>query len=229
MLVSEVIDALKYGELDKHGIFIDGTPSEKDTERLIHQINLGLSELYSRFPFACREFTLFPIEGKVTYEISNEYILGPEDSPSWNKYIECDSDAMYVDDLLVITDVFDEVGNVIPINDSTAEKVVTTPSPNIMEIPSAIEGDVLFVLYKSKHKKLTSVNDKVKLPSNWLPALLSYVAQRIYSGGTAPEHINQANMLMQKYEMYCSQQSGWGLDNSLDNTKNSKAYLGGWV
>lgn len=229
MLVSDVIKNLEYGELSNHGMFMTGTISEQDKAKLIYNINIGLTELYTRFPLLTRELTIIQKEGKTAYTIDKRHAVSDKASANYDKYI-IDNDANpFLDDLVRILNVYDEEGNEIRVNDATSGCSVFTPAVNILEVPIPIDTNALFVIYQAKHYELTTYTDEIKLPHQFVPALLAYVAYRVYQGGSAQEHINLANMMQQRYELYCTQQREYGTDNSAEHDHNVKPCLGGWI
>lgn len=229
MLMSEIIKDLQYGELSSHGMFAISPITEDNIERLIHHTNIALTELYTRFPLLTRELTLIQIGGKTTYKLSSKYTLSIIDTPSYDKYIVDSEEFPFNDDLIRILKVYDEIGNELSINDPTTQCTVSVPAPNVIQLPFSVDTNTLFITYQAKHYEIKSVDDELILPANFKPALLAYIAYRVYSGGSAQEHMNLANVLLQKYELFCTQQREYGTDNSGDFEKNIKPCLGGWL
>ena len=229
MLVDDIIANLRYGELSNHGMFLNEDLAESDKVRLIHHINVGLTELYTRFPLFTRELTLIQLEGKTIYNLKSEYTYQAGTAPDFEHYILDSRDYPFDDDLIRVTAVYDEGGKERRINDSTASCVVTFPAPDIIEIPEPIHLEALFLIYQANHYKLDSLSHEVMLPANMLPALLAYVAYRVYTGCTGQEHAMLANSMYQKYELFCTQQLHYGTDNSIDMERNIKPCLGGWI
>lgn len=228
MNIDDIFSDLQYGELSKHGMFAD-TLSENDKERLITHINIALTALYTRFPLLTRELTLVQIGGRTAYVLSKEHAVTNTTDVGYDKYIIDTPTAPFNNDLVKIVEVYDELGNEIAMNDWTACPVVVTPAYNIIEIPQVVDTNALFVIYQAKHPVVSLQNKEIHLPEQFRPALLAYIAHRVYSGGTAQEHINLSNMMLQKYELVCAQNREYGTDNSYDGDKNIRPCLGGWV
>ena len=229
MLISTILDDLRYGELSAHGMFMTPDLAVTDKSRLIHHINIALTELYTRFPLLTRELTLIQLEGKTLYKLHEENTFEVGEQASYDKYIYNSLDYPFNGDLIRVLGAYDEEGYELRINDSTADCVITTPAVDIVELPAPVDRDAIFIIYQAKHYKITKDTDEVMLPSNFLPALLAYVAHRVYSGGTAQEHAMIANTMFQKYELFCTQQRDYATDNSVDFERNTKPCLGGWV
>ncbi|WVI66570.1 hypothetical protein pVco7_gp124 [Vibrio phage pVco-7] len=229
MLVKTILDDLKYGELSAHGIMLAGEISVQDKQRLIHHINIALTELYTRFPLLTKELTLIQKAGKTVYPLTKEHAITDITLAGYEDYIIDTPDAPFENDLTKVISIYDEMGNEIRLNDATADCVIFTPAYNVLEIPSPVDTNALFIIYQATHPKVIEETDKLDLPENFKPALLSYIAHRVYSGGTAQEHVNMANTMLQKYELFCTQQRQYGTDNSQEYDRNIKPCLGGWV
>lgn len=227
--MSDIIKDLQYGELSAHGMFVSHPISEQDKERLIYHTNIALTELYTRFPLFTRELTLIQKEGKTVYLLDKVHAVTNKDDVNYDKYIIDSPEFPFNNDLIRILSVFNEEGDEIRINDSTADCVVTTPAPDMLEVPVPIDTNALFIIYQANHYKIATDTDELMLPTNFKPALLAYIAYRVYSGGTAQEHVNLANLMLQKYELFCTQQRDYGTDNSMEFERNTKPCLGGWV
>lgn len=229
MLVEDIINDLKYGELSSHGMFMADDFTEQDKARLIHHMNIGLTALYARFPLLTRELTLIQVAGKTIYKLHSDHTTFDVNAVDYDTYLIDSIEFPFNDDLIQVLTVYDEEGNEIRINDFTADCVVTLPAPDILEIPAPVDTNALFLIYQAKPEKVDMSTKEIILPDNFKPALLAYIAHRVYSGGTAQEHVNQANVMLQKYELFCMQQREYGTDNSHENDRNIKPCLGGWI
>lgn len=228
MDLDEIITDLSIGELQQHGWFMS-TLDVNNKRKLIACINIGLTELYTRFPLLTRELTLIQIGGKTLYPLKVENTLSNGELPSYDKYIDYTINYPFTGDLIRVLQVYDECGNEIRLNDSTACRVVATPAMDVLEVPQPVDGDALFVIYQAKHPKVAEDNAKLYLPNHLKPLLLAYVAYRVYSGGTTQEHIMLANGMLQKFELLCAQQINLGMENSNDYDRNIKPCMGGWI
>lgn len=229
MLVEDILKDLQYGELATHGMFMENTLSVENREKLIYHLNIALTALYTRFPLLTRELTVIQLAGRTLYPLESKYAVTDKVNVGYDKFILDNLDYPYNDDLIKVISVYDEIGNEVRINDSMACPVIFTPAANVLEIPQVTDTNALFVIYQAKHPKVNTAGDILSLPINFKPALLSYIAHRVYSGGTAQEHVTKANEMLQKYELFCAQQREYGTDNSQEHERNVKPCLGGWV
>ncbi|UAW01162.1 hypothetical protein [Vibrio phage BUCT194] len=228
MTFEDIVNELKYGELNNHGMFMNQI-TEQDKQRLMHHCNIALVELCSRFPLITRELTVTQVEGVTSYVLTSEHTYQAPDQATLDKYIFESAEYPFNDDLVAILGVYDEIGNEIRMNDSTTSCTVFTPMYNIIEVPMEVDTNALFVLYQAKHPVITCNTSKIYIAAQFLPALLSYIAYRVYAAGTAQEHMVMANTLLQKYEMHCLQLRNTGVDSAIEWDANTRPCMGGWV
>ena len=229
MKLADVFDDLIYGELSKHGMAMTGTLSEQDKNILTKHINVALTELYTRFPLLVKELTIIQYSHITEYVLDPKYALTNKESTERYKYIYDSRFEPFTGDVIRIESVLDEIGEEVVLNSVGDCKVAFTPSPNILEIPNPIETNAMFITYRANHPKVELLTDELLLPMNLKPALLAYVAHRVYSGGTAQEHVMISNTMLQKYEMICMQQRELGMTNQDENNPNYIPCLGGWI
>lgn len=229
MTLDDIIANLKHGELSAHGMFADTVLSEQNKERIITAINIALTELYSRFPLLTKELTIIQKSNICEYVIDNAYAMSNTTDNGLPRYIMDTKADPYSNDLLRIEYVVDEIGDMLTLNSDMGCKVALTPAVNVLEIPNPVDTNALFVVYRARHPYVTATQSDVNVPYQFLSALLSYVAHRIYSGGTAQEHVVISQTLFQKYEMFCMQQQNYGMTNQHDTERSGQFCSGGWV
>lgn len=228
MTFEDIINDLHYGELNSHGMFMTAL-TEQDKQKLIAHANIALTALYTRFPLLTRELTIIQMEGKTAYELTSKHAITDKTHVGYDKYIIDSVEFPFNNDLVRVLSAYDEEGNEIRINDSTACPVITTPAYNVIEVPIPVDTNALFLIYQAKHPIIVDQDSQVYIPEQFRPALLAYIAHRVYSGGTAQEHVMLSNQMYQKYELICIQNREYGVDNSFEGDRNIKPCLGGWV
>lgn len=227
MKLQEIFDDLLYSELSNHAIAIDGFININDRVKIINHINIGLNELYTRFPLKNKEVIIKQIANLTQYYLKEEHAL--TNTSTSIKYIIDSNFDPFIEDVIRIEGVYDECGDRYLANSNSVCKSFATPTYDCIEIPYPVAGNVLSVIYRAKHPLVTTQTIDIDLPLNFKPALLSYVAARVYAGGTATEHINKAVEFTQKFEMYCMQLEKEGMTNSFNELLNDKLEMRGWV
>lgn len=219
---------LMYGELSAHGMMINGdTPTVRS--KLVYHINVALTELYTRFPLLLKDVNVEQYSQITQYHLNSEYAVTNTTSVEPIKYIIDSTEYPFTDDVIRIEQAYNEEGEEITLNDPCACVSIFTPSMDVIEIPNPVETNVVSIIYRAKHPMVEAGTVDLLLPTQFKPALLAYIAHRVYSGGTAQEHTIMANQMLQKYELFCSQQREYGMTNQDENMYNVRLANGGWV
>lgn len=234
MKLSDVFTQLQYGELSQ---LFDGTEigkelGEANYKKVLSHVNLGLTNLYTRFNLKEHQLTLEIQTGKTTYELHSKYAAANSRSSETERFILDTSDAPFVDDILKIERVVTEIGYQMDLNNREKSFSCFTPSLNVLRIPAALANDTpelpeclrtttLDVVYRANHPQilhglgglgfLDPGRVEIELPRSHLNALLMFVAFRAHSpvgmGGDSPT----ANAYFAKYENECLMLEGKGL------------------
>lgn len=229
MKLEEIIKDLIYGELSAHGMCKSGDILEKDRPRVVAHINTVLTDLYTRFPLLTKELILVQDSSITAYHLHNRHAISNTASTDPEKYILDTPAEPFMNDVLRVDAVYDELGDNLLLNSDSACKVALTPAQDVLEIPNPTDTNNLFVIYRANHPRVELLTDELVLPEQFRSTLLAGVASRVYSGGTAADHMNISNNLFQKYELLCSQVELFGMVNKHDTILNKKPCLGGWV
>lgn len=188
MLVSDVINDVKYGELQQLSL-------KDDNDAVISFINLGLLELYKRFNLRTEEAII------TLYSNTTMYTLDPTlpgvDMPS-------DCDFMY------IQGIYDEEGNIVELNNEDAPLSVLTPTYNTIQVPNPSDLTFLSVIYVAGPTRVTATTDVIKLPPALYEALLHYIGYRGH--GSVDGSINtENNTHYMRFEKSCDTAKYFGL------------------
>jgi hypothetical protein len=224
MTLDDVFNGLVDGELKNLRLSDDGYLPVKEYNRFITLINLGLTELYTRFNLKQKSKSIVRMEGVDTYSF--------------------DVDG----DVLELLEVYDVYGEAIPINRypsrGCVDNAVYTPDMKSLIIGSGVVNNDLTLVYQANHPKIARVgvvnlatfnpaSVPIELPIAFLDALLYYVAHKVFTPmdlqslpNKAPFHAG--NNYMQKFEAACARLKNTGLDVS-DGYMEDKFYERGFV
>jgi len=173
MTAQDVINLAKNAELKQLAV-------RTDDSAVLGFINLGLLELYKRFPLKEAEAIITLRDGKTTYKLDG---TDPD--------VSIDSDK----ELLIITGAYttsdDGFVEEMTMNDEDDIMGINTPSYNTVEIPATAEGVLVSIIYRATPKFITSVDDLLPLPPQLLEALLNYVGYRGH--GSVSGELNAEN------------------------------------
>jgi len=154
-----------------------------DIDAVVGFINLGLIELYKRFPISTKEYIITIVNGVATYTMPDDFM--------WivDAYGELRTSSN-------LTEV-----NRLPINEEDNEFSVNTVGWNMVQIPTATGGEHISLIYVAQPVKVTAatLNDQLPLPEQMMEALLNYIGYRGH--GSVDGKINtESNTHYQRFE-----------------------------
>lgn len=225
-----------------------GVINDQNQHILINHINLGLTDLFTRFLLKEGKLKLRVHPAITSYVLSSDYAVTNPLSLVGVKYVD-DAGLPFKDDLAKIHSVMTAEGEDVTVNEATDPWTIHNPSTLILEfpkevvakqscIPSKFFTEYYEVTYRALHPTLEAdpenpVNPStinVELPSSYLHALLAFVASRVYGplgqGAEASLGVSYAN----KYEQLCRQLESKKLD--VDNSStgvDNRFHARGWV
>lgn len=161
MIIKDVVSLAKYSELA-------GVATKDNIDAITAFINLGMIELYKKFPIKVEEHIVDLVEDTVYYEMPENfmYIL--------SAYGE-------------VPAVDKEKTLLLPINEEDCDYSIFFTDWNTVQIPSDISGDHVSIIYVAKPKPITAVQaddgiTTLDLPDTLVDALLSYIGYRGHLG-----------------------------------------------
>jgi hypothetical protein len=198
MKLIDILKDLTYSELAGLNIGnlvpdeAENQPDPHQYEMIVGFINLGLKEIYKRFFLRSKEHVIQQHIEISTYKLHSDYAQTNTSSPIAiaERYIMDTADNPFQDDILKIEEVYDEEGNKLPINDSSADatksQIVFTPTFRSLQISDPSDTLTVSVQYRACHARISSSltmdpsTVEVELPNSLQEALLFYVASRAY-------------------------------------------------
>lgn len=214
-----------------------GGLSEEEYPSIIGHINLGLLEFYKRFNFLQDEITLH------VNSLTKIYYLRPDRfglpaNMGKQIYLEEDTDNPFDNNILEITNVYNSIGDDLPLNDRRAALAIETISYDTLRITSAdnylaslvLAGGVLNVRYKASYPTITidedfdPVTHELHIPDVILEPLLFYIASRVYKSmgsNDSGEGADKSMTYIQKYELACQKIDTFGLDTQINDARTN--------
>ena len=202
MKLQQIIDKLRYGEL-----LNTSWDCDDKLPKVITAINSGLIDLASRFPLEEKQVLIQQYPQISIYKLSKEFARSNKDSSEPHKYILDTVFEPFTDDVLLITDVCDETGSKIPLNDENRPDSIFLISYNQIQIPNANEENTTFVIYRKSPKYIdphtTDLEQDIDLPAYLLEALCAYVAFKDVLNIGGQEGLTAFRALEQRYLTLC--------------------------
>lgn len=158
MIVQDIVNAAKYSELSS-------TSLKDNTDAILTFLNLGMLELYKRFPLKTAEVTypinastaLFPLPPNFMYPIA---VYGENHKGELDLEIK------------------------IPINEDGNDQSLFFPNHKEVQVSSAIKGSRVSVIYATKPQSYTTddLGVEVDLPETLIEALMHYIGYKAHIG-----------------------------------------------
>lgn len=189
MIIKDVVNLAKYSELS-------GVAAKNDTEVIVAFINLGILELYKRFPIKVSEVIIELLPGTMYYSMPEDFMYyvsayGEKDINNPDKDIE------------------------ITINGSDTDSGIFFNDWSTVQVPSSIIGSRISILYVSKPTAITVADAEdgttsLSLPDALVDALLSYVGYRAYLGIKSDAQ-SENNAHWARFERSCNKARALGV------------------
>ena len=231
MLLSDLFEQLTVGELSQ--MSLSGIDSlgvdECNYPRIVPHIQLGLTELYKRFPIKKEEVIVQQYDHIVNYILDSKYAITNLESNAQTKYIIDSPYQPFTNNVLRIETIHDEEGRTLFLNDTEEYWSIYTSSYNTIQVPLPEKENAMSVIYRADHDKIPIIEldpytTNIDIPPGLLEALLLYVAARFYTnlgdeGG---------NNYMIKFEASCQKAQDYNIINK-DVTTNIKLDKNRWI
>ena len=204
MTLQSVIDLAKSTELKQLAI-------NNDTDTLVSYINLGILELYKRFPIETKEEMVTLVEGVDVYTMPEDYM-----------YIVAAYDE--------VPESSDAYVNSLPINEEDNILSVNGVSYNKVQVPLTTAGAYISIIYVAYPPMYTEVDltTDIALPRAMLEPLLSYIGYKAKSTlDNMPQSEN--NVHYQQYELSCNKIDKLGVfsrdDMGMTDRVNDRGFI----
>lgn len=205
----------------------------EDYPKVIAQLNAGLTALHTRFALNEKEIIIQQYPQISVYYLRTEFAQTNTSSTEPIKYLMDTDRAPFKGRVLKITQVFNEGGCPIPLNDEPMCNSVFMPSYDSIQVSSPLDCNALFVLYRADHDEIpistTDLNIELRIPNSHLKALSYYIAAQFYGSVPSLDATNKGVEWLTKYENECIRIEQYDLNNQEIQVTNTKPERRGWV
>lgn len=204
MTVQQIIDLAKSGELKQLAV-------KDDTEAILGYLNLGLIELYKRFPLKVEEVLITLQDDQDIYTLPSNYM--------WLI-------AAYGE----VSEFSTAIVNILPINEEDEPDSVNTISWNKVQIPLSVAGAYVSLIYAASPTYVTSadLDEEVEFPVQLVEALLHYIGYRAHVSQNG-ELQSENNLHYQRFEISCNRVVQSGMLTSDDMSMRHRIEKKGFV
>lgn len=193
MITQDVINLIKYGEVTNLAI-------KNDTAALLSFINMGVMELYKRFPLNVEEHIVDLEDNTVNYDLPLDFMYPLE------AYGEVPENSQ------------NPSAPRISINDSDDPYSIFFPNYSQVQIPLVSSGDYVSIIYVTKPIPLTEadLNTDIGIPDTLIEALIYYVGFRAHTG-IRSDGQSENNMHWIRFDQSCKKARELGVAYPLDS------------
>lgn len=235
MILSELFRRLAVGELSNLALVGDlddndiRTVREEQQPKIVTYINDGLLKLYGKFMLKESDLVLQTTAGLTQYPLRLAYALTRDDPADTRPaFIQDSVAAPFLGDVIKILEVFD--GCQVPLNDPDDCRSLFTPQPDVLQVPTPIDGQLISVLYQARHPALTGddLAVEIELPAVLETALQSWVAHKTFFHMNTQESQASAQLHLATYESICLEVVENGLVSSDPMLASNRFTKRGW-
>lgn len=238
MKLQAIFNHLTAGEFSQLNIGGSGQGiiDDSNMDKVVSHINLGLTDLFTRFELKLGRLTLKLQPDQTSYLLTSKAAVSkykptiPPADPAPVPYILDSSTLPFKDDVLLIERVLTDGDYELPLNRLDVTYSLLTSAMNRLEVPLAIVNQSLTlpralittnlsVIYRSNHPVIdlnVGSGDPeridVELPMSHLTALMYFVASRANNPVGLGQEFNAGNTYAVKYENECLRLKNDGME-----------------
>jgi hypothetical protein len=192
----------------------ESEPDPRQYAQINSYLNSALRAIYSKFWLRSDEAIIQLSEETEIYRLDYRHALSNTASNA-AKYIMDTVADPFLDNVLNIEQIYNEGGELVCLNDDSAEVSYYTPSYNTVQVPWPNDDNSIAVVYRATHPRINfSIGDRpediyIDIPPQLHDALLFYVASRFHSGNGASE--GKDTLYFQRFTEQCTQVRESGL------------------
>lgn len=186
MTIQNVVNMAAAGELKNLAV-------KKDIEAVVSFINLGLIELYKRFPLSVKEHIIELEDNVEIYTMPSDFMWI---IAAYDEVPETSSEAVVV----------------VPINEEDNPLSLNTVSWNQVQVPLTLKGAYISVIYAASPPMFTveELESTIPLPVQLLEALLHYIGYRAHNSVTGEVNAEHTTHYT-RFEASCARVEAGGM------------------
>lgn len=231
MKLQSIFDHLSAGEFSQLNIFGSGQGviDDNNIDKVVSHINLGLTDLFSRFELKLSRATIQLQVDQTSYLLTSKNAVNGRGAVT-PMYILDTSINPFQDDVLLITRVLTDADFELPLNRLDVKYSLMTSGMDRLEVPLDIVNknlslqqdyitNNLYVHYRCNHRVIDltkGVADPeridIDIPLTHLTALMYFVASRANNPVGMGQEFNAGNTYSAKYEMECLRLKNDGME-----------------
>jgi len=187
-----VVDAARYSELAS-------VATKDNTDAILSFLNLGMLELYKRFPLNTQEHIVELVEGTTLYDLPENFMYALS---AYGEPLEAS-----------MGEVVD-----VPINDEDEPYSIFFPNHKQVQIPLVANGAYISIIYIAKPASYTAADlqEELDLPETLIDCLLHYVGYKAHLG-IRGDGQSENNAHFARFERSCQKARELGVAHPIDS------------
>lgn len=189
------LNALAIGEVEHDDL------RENEVRKFINITNIALLDLFTKFNISTDSVIVMTDPNRDMYLLQNgepNLVLSPGEE--------------FPNNVITLKAVYDEVGNTIPINDTSSDRSSFTPSPNVIQLPSDESAKAYEIVYQARHPKLLGpkelsisevLDQEINIPLPLEEPLTTKIASYYFKSLAGDGNSARAKELSETYEIMC--------------------------
>ena len=232
MKLEDLFSRLSYGELSNLSIGNEGRGSirEEAIPKVTAHVNDGLLRIYSRFILSTKQLLIETVDHITNYHLIPKFAESTGSDARY-PYIKDLPDEPFTGDLIRVLEVYDQLGNKLPLNDTGDPRSLFTPAPQILQVPNPAPGRGLALEYQARHITLENddLEQEILIPFVLEGALQSFVAYKIFSHMNGQDNQVKSQEHLNTYDGICVDVEARDLVNATFATTHHKLEERGFV
>lgn len=234
MELIELFSMLSYGELSNLALsnMGSGEITEDRKPQIVQFANEGLLRLHTKFVLLEKTLIIELQESITNYHLLSQFAVQSFDpAVALVPYIIDLPLEKFEDDVIKVLSVENSWRQKRPLNDPNRWDSCFTPSALILQVPNPGTGEVLYVPYQARHKKLgMGVGDEktITLSDTLHGALTAFIAYKVYQSMNTQESLAIAQGHISMFDSICADAVEYDSLNTSMSSTNIKFYERGW-
>lgn len=231
MTLNDLFESLANGELSNLFMAEQGTISQSKRKSITLYANEALLRLYTRFPLWEKDLLLEMKEAVTNYHLLSRYAYSKADQHTCIDPYIMDTADPFLDDVIRVVRVYNTYGIELPLNDEGARHAIFTPQPRIIQVPNPVVGNVLNVVYRAQHPKLSvdKLDQEIELPDILIPALHTYIAYKALTAMNTAESTGVGQLRQAQFDAMCAELVEQDIIGATISTSTDKFSKRGWI
>jgi hypothetical protein len=195
MVVQDIIDIVKYSELNNLAI-------KNDVNAIVTFMNMGILELYKRFPLKVEEHIVPLQDGVTIYDLPSDFMYPLEAFGEVHEFAT------------------DKKPPIVPFNDADDPTSIFFPNFTQVQIPLVTTGSFISLIYVSKPARIDAddLSSEISIPETLVEALVYYIGFRAHTS-IKSDGQSENNIHWVRFDQSCKKARELGVAYPMDSWK----------